>query len=379
MHQNPAKLRLVIFINKYFKCFYYTLDQDGDNSNINLSVNKTDPNDLCSICGFDRYIVKFTCGEGCCRECLSFHLENLLGKYKLKVFSPKITFICCAKCKCEQSTSLIESLMEKRILTLYHEVLLKMYLVKSDDLISCPNSNCSNYNFIDKKNSRLSQFLCKMTECIKCSECGAEYSHNTMNIFNLKFFLNLFSINNLKSKFLKYIITKHCNNCNTPIEKGEGCKHMECNRCGYSFCWKCTCDWNGHNELCCMGLSTNIYDDALRKDYQHIVLIFLLIVMTLKLIFAFDILLYIFTLLIKVTIFWLMLGSDLTFLEDFNGLYSTSWKKAFLLCLFYFPYSISLYYYRLHPFSERVYLFLQIFVLFTASLVDKYKKRILRR
>jgi len=266
--------------------------------------------------------------------------------------------------------------MEKHTLNTYHEVLLKMYLVKGDDLISCPNSNCSNYNFILNKNSYL---LCKYTECLKCLECGAEYSHNMMNFFNWKFILNFFSVNDLKSKILKFMITKYCNNCNTPIEKAEGCKHIECNLCGYSFCWRCTGDWNEHNELCCMGLLTNIYDEALRKDYLPFVLLFLIIVMTLKLIFAFNILLYIFTFLIKATIFTAMLISDVLSLATCYRIFSTSRKTAVSLFLLYVTYSITMHHYRLRPFGEGTYLIMQIGFLFFSFLMIKCKKSILRR
>ena len=74
-----------------------------------------------------------------------------------------------------------------------------------------------------------------------------------------------------------------------------------------------------------------------------------------------------------------MLTSDVLLLSNCVRIYSISTKKAVSLLLLYFGYSVCLYYYRLHPFSEKAYLFLQILFLFGSYLVIKGKKKILRR
>jgi len=37
--------------------------------------------------------------------------------------------------------------------------------------------------------------------------------------------------------------TKACPGCEAPVEKGAGCFHMTCRRCGWEFCWECLANW----------------------------------------------------------------------------------------------------------------------------------------
>ena len=41
--------------------------------------------------------------------------------------------------------------------------------------------------------------------------------------------------------------TKSCPNCNTRIEKNQGCNHMTCRQCRHEFCWICMGKWCGHS------------------------------------------------------------------------------------------------------------------------------------
>ena len=220
-------------------------------------------------------------------DCFREHLKAQLEKYKLKIFSKNINFICAGSCRCPVEVFKMEDLMDKNTKDIYHEVLLAMYLNQTKDILSCPNSNCKYYGFKTQK--------CK---CFECNSCGHKWSieEKISDIFS-------FDLNDIRTYYKKFLISKYCNNCQAPIEKGEGCVHMECNRCDYSFCWRCTENWKGHSEYVCMGLYANEWDENLRPDFSIVLNFIILLSFITKFIFSFDITILIIIHLLKCLIF----------------------------------------------------------------------------
>jgi hypothetical protein len=120
-----------------------------ENSNSNF-INFKDRTKLCYVCDEDKIDIFFNCGNGLCLSCIREHIKAQLYKYKVKVLSEKITFVCAGSCKCPVEIQIIENLMDKEIREIYEEVLFKMYMSKSNDIISCPRSSCSFSGFTSK-------------------------------------------------------------------------------------------------------------------------------------------------------------------------------------------------------------------------------------
>ncbi|KAG8632542.1 hypothetical protein MANES_18G031400v8 [Manihot esculenta] len=90
-----------------------------------------------------------------------------------------------------------------------------------------------------------------------CWNCDDE-SHRPVDCETVKKWI---SKNQSESENVNYILTycKPCPNCRRPIEKNQGCMHMTCRVCMYSFCWLCLAPYENHGQ--CNGY----LDNAVRK------------------------------------------------------------------------------------------------------------------
>ncbi|KAK3708523.1 hypothetical protein LTR37_011418 [Vermiconidia calcicola] len=94
----------------------------------------------------------------------------------------------------------------------------------------CPSPDC---DYIYRANAGM-QTCAKCLEVV-CTECHEQ--HDKMTCADFK---------DLKSggyeafeAFKKQMKIKDCPKCKTPIEKTEGCNHMECGGCNIHICWVC--------------------------------------------------------------------------------------------------------------------------------------------
>lgn len=336
------------------------------NNNINSSMRSSDQNAQaieqqkpCYICEASPIEYFFICGNGCCMDCLHSHIHAILEKYKQKVFSEKIKFVCVGSCKCvldadEIITKVINSSKELR--DFHNEVLFKMHLAQAKDILSCPKSACANSGFYSGSALR--------TPCLECSACGAKIPNpDNQQIFSADFLSTLLEnlkFSNFKSHLLKTFTTKHCNKCQSPIEKADGCKHIECNRCEYGFCWKCTADWTTHSQTACMGIFANPFDDNDRPDFFFMVCFYLTVISILKFISGFYVLfkLYYFFMAILFGA-GIILNIFITAgLIDLLTKYRI--KTVLIPAVLFIVFEGLLYYFKLHPLSEKVYFYVQV-------------------
>jgi len=128
---------------------------------------------------------------------------------------------------------------------------LEKYLRDTDDIGKCPIQTCSYAGFASSLKSQ------KSLMCEVCGECWTVEGSNQPSWRD-----NFRSWREDKmSKLWKAFFCMACPSCNVSIEKDKGCKHMECLKCGYEFCWLCRGPWRVHREPICAG--HGIGNDAL--------------------------------------------------------------------------------------------------------------------
>jgi ariadne-1 len=59
--------------------------------------------------------------------------------------------------------------------------------------------------------------------------------------------------------------TKPCPNCKKPIEKNQGCNHIQCRSCQHDFCWLCLGLWKDHGSATGGYYNCNKYEN-LKKE-----------------------------------------------------------------------------------------------------------------
>jgi ariadne-1 len=59
--------------------------------------------------------------------------------------------------------------------------------------------------------------------------------------------------------------TKQCPKCRKPIEKNQGCNHMNCKMCTHEFCWLCLGDWSEHGQKTGGYYNCNKYEELKKQ------------------------------------------------------------------------------------------------------------------
>jgi hypothetical protein len=343
---------------------------------INSEENIREEKKYCYVCESVPIEYYFFCGMGSCIECLEGHLSNILDNYSHKILSEEIKFICIGHCRCNlDSKEVIDNLIltNSTLKEKYHNVLFKMLISKSSDIISCPKFNCSNYGFVEDHNNY---------DCLECDICKTKiYNPNKLDFKNIVEALNNFSFSNAKTYLVKTITSKNCKKCNSPIEKSDGCKHIECYRCEYSFCWKCTTDWRTHSQKACMGLYSNEWDDFDPNILFEKLCITLILIIFLKFISGFYVifkLYYVFmAILFSIGIYInnILMGSFIMVIGR-----NEKRKICYIPFILFFIVELIFYYFEFHPLSEKIYFYSQITtIIITGLFTYLFKVRKLNR
>jgi len=126
-------------------------------------------------------------------------------------------------------------------------LLLTVYVKKTLDIRSCPNTNCKYAGIIDL-NACCQEYL----QCKNCETKWREKIHlENGNSDNGIYVRQKFNLGEILSQIREEICTRKCPHCNVSIQKNGGCDHITCGKCSHEFCWICSQDHNSHSVKHC--------------------------------------------------------------------------------------------------------------------------------
>ncbi|XP_068091367.1 ankyrin repeat and IBR domain-containing protein 1 isoform X1 [Hyperolius riggenbachi] len=221
---------------------------------------------MCSISVFEDP-VEIPCGHDFCRSCW----ESFLN---LKIQEGEAHNIFCPAYDCFQlvPVEVIESVVSKEMDKRYLLFDIKAFVENNTAIRWCPTAACERAVRLKKQGTNTSGsdtltfplLRAPAVDCGKghlfCWECLGE-AHEPCDCQTWKNWLH--KVSEMKPEELVgvseafedaanclWLLTnsKTCANCKSPIQKNEGCNHMQCAKCKYDFCWICLEEWKKHSS-----------------------------------------------------------------------------------------------------------------------------------
>lgn len=189
------------------------------------------------------------CGHYFCRDCYKSYLQNTIGD------GASCTLVHCPEHQCKETVtkSIVHFFVDSNEAQRFDHFFLRNFIEKSKNMKYCPAPRCERVAI----GSGITTIHCDCGYpfCFRCGEeahdpCScqqlAEWQAKCMN----------------ESETANWILanTKKCPNCNTRIEKNQGCNHMNCRVCKFEFCWICMGGWAEHGQTTGGYYKCNRYD-----------------------------------------------------------------------------------------------------------------------
>ncbi|KAK6327206.1 hypothetical protein J4Q44_G00028510 [Coregonus suidteri] len=230
-----------------------------------------DDGTLCGICMCPVSIfeepVDMSCGHEFCRACWE-------GFLNLKIQEGEAHNIFCPAYDCFQlvPVEVIESVVSREMDKRYLQFDIKAFVENNPAIRWCPKAGCeravrlSSQGPGSSSSDPFSQPLLRApaVDCGKghlfCWECQGE-AHEPCDCQTWTMWLA--KVTEMRPQELAgvseacedaanclWLLTnaKPCANCKSPIQKNEGCNHMQCAKCKYDFCWICLEEWKKHSS-----------------------------------------------------------------------------------------------------------------------------------
>jgi len=205
----------------------------------------TDAGETCGICfgdlGPDRRAAP--CGHAYCRECYSQFLATAVegGASCLDLRCPH------PECAMLVPPTFFAELLPERERKRYEHFGLCCYVDNNRLTTWCPAPGCVNVAALSEAPSQMGaadvKCKCGHVFCFRCQE----EAHRPADCEMVRRWKTK---NSAESENMNWIManSKPCPSCKRPIEKNQGCMHMQCSVCGHNFCWLCGRPWSEHGE-----------------------------------------------------------------------------------------------------------------------------------
>ncbi|XP_067868394.1 ankyrin repeat and IBR domain-containing protein 1 isoform X2 [Heterodontus francisci] len=236
-----------------------------------ISLSPTDEDALvCGICMCNISVfedpVDVPCGHEFCRGCWE-------GFLNIKIQEGEAHNIICPAFDCFQlvPVDIIENLVSREMDKRYLQFDIKAFVENNPVIRWCPTPGCERAVRLtcQRSGSTMDQLSFPLlsapaVDCGKghlfCWECLGE-AHEPCDCQTWKNWLQ--KITEMKPEELAGVNeafedaanclwllsnSKPCANCKSPIQKNEGCNHMQCAKCKYDFCWICLEEWKKHSS-----------------------------------------------------------------------------------------------------------------------------------
>ncbi|XP_026156130.1 ankyrin repeat and IBR domain-containing protein 1-like isoform X2 [Mastacembelus armatus] len=219
---------------------------------------------FCSISVFEDP-VDMSCGHEFCRSCWE-------GFLNVKIQEGDAHNIFCPAYECYQlvPVHVIESVVSREMDQRYLQFDIKAFVENNPAIRWCPAARCERAVRLtrpgpgDSDPNGFPLLPSPAVDCGKghlfCWECLGE-AHEPCDCQMWKNWLQ--KVTEMKPEELAgvseayedaanclWLLTnsKPCANCKSPIQKNEGCNHMQCAKCKYDFCWICLEEWKKHSS-----------------------------------------------------------------------------------------------------------------------------------
>ncbi|KAG7501058.1 ankyrin repeat and IBR domain-containing protein 1-like [Solea senegalensis] len=219
---------------------------------------------LCSISVFEDP-VDMSCGHEFCRACWE-------GFLNVKIQEGEAHNIFCPAYECYQlvPVHVIESVVSREMDQRYLQFDIKAFVENNPAIRWCPAARCERAVRLTRPGPGDSDphgfplLPSPAVDCGKghlfCWECLGE-AHEPCDCHMWRNWLQ--KVTEMKPEELAgvseayedaanclWLLTnsKPCANCKSPIQKNEGCNHMQCAKCKYDFCWICLEEWKKHSS-----------------------------------------------------------------------------------------------------------------------------------